>query len=194
MCSFSPAGIEQAGTPWSDGVPGLTQRLIQPGRSFTYKWKATQYGSYWYHAHERGQIDDGLYGPLLIHPSKAEPKPFSQISNDPATVQALEKAADKPRQLVVSDFQHLTSSKRWDITVASNVELACYDSILFNGKGQVHCPSREKINAETDDTQKQSLSQANETQLTNKAYVFFCLLPAYISRLWITLTDIIRCF
>ncbi|EJT69552.1 laccase-1 [Gaeumannomyces tritici R3-111a-1] len=60
-------GITQIGTPWSDGVPGLTQRYIQPGKSFTHKWKADQYGSYWYHAHSRGQIDDGLYGPILIN-------------------------------------------------------------------------------------------------------------------------------
>ncbi|KAL8300899.1 hypothetical protein RB597_009376 [Gaeumannomyces tritici] len=60
-------GITQIGTPWSDGVPGLTQRYIQPGKSFTYKWKADQYESYWYHAHSRGQIDDGLYGPILIN-------------------------------------------------------------------------------------------------------------------------------
>ena len=38
----------QAGTPWSDGVPGLSQKPIAPGGSFLYKWTATQYGTYWY--------------------------------------------------------------------------------------------------------------------------------------------------
>ncbi|KAJ5146427.1 Multicopper oxidase type 2 [Penicillium bovifimosum] len=34
-------GIEQLNTPWSDGVPGLTQKPIQPGHSWTYRWTAT---------------------------------------------------------------------------------------------------------------------------------------------------------
>jgi FtsP/CotA-like multicopper oxidase with cupredoxin domain len=59
-------GIEQHGTPWADGVPGLTQKPIQPGHSWTYRWKATQYGTYWYHAHARGEMMDGLYGPIWI--------------------------------------------------------------------------------------------------------------------------------
>lgn len=59
-------GIEQRGTPWSDGVPGLTQKPIQPGHSWTYRWKATQYGTYWYHAHAQSEIMDGLYGPIWI--------------------------------------------------------------------------------------------------------------------------------
>jgi FtsP/CotA-like multicopper oxidase with cupredoxin domain len=41
-------GIEQLNTPWSDGVPGLSQRPIQPGESFVYRWNANQYGTYWY--------------------------------------------------------------------------------------------------------------------------------------------------
>ena len=64
--SFHFHGIEQQGTPWSDGVPGLTQKPIQPGRTWTYRWKATQYGTYWYHSHGRSEMMDGLYGPIWI--------------------------------------------------------------------------------------------------------------------------------
>lgn len=49
-----------------DGVPGLTQTGIPPGESFVYKWTATQYGTYWYHGHYRGQLEDGLYGAINI--------------------------------------------------------------------------------------------------------------------------------
>lgn len=59
-------GIEQKNTPWSDGVPGLNQKPIQPGHSWTYRWTATQYGTYWYHAHGMSEIMDGLYGPISI--------------------------------------------------------------------------------------------------------------------------------
>ncbi|CAI7638973.1 unnamed protein product [Penicillium discolor] len=40
-------GIEQQGTSWSDGVPGVSQRLITPGGRFVYKFTASQYGTYW---------------------------------------------------------------------------------------------------------------------------------------------------
>lgn len=38
----------QTDTPWSDGTPGVSQKPIPQGGSFTYKWTATQYGAYWY--------------------------------------------------------------------------------------------------------------------------------------------------
>ena len=47
----SSFNIRQLGTPWSDGVPGVSQRPIASGGSFTYKWTATQFGSYWYIHH-----------------------------------------------------------------------------------------------------------------------------------------------
>ena len=49
-----------------DGVPGVSQKAIQPGDTFTYKWTATQYGTYWYHGHVKGQLEDGLFGPIQI--------------------------------------------------------------------------------------------------------------------------------
>lgn len=56
----------QLNTPWSDGVPGLTQKPILPGGTFTYRWTATEYGTYWYHAHARSLMADGLYGAIWI--------------------------------------------------------------------------------------------------------------------------------
>lgn len=41
-------GNRQLHTPWADGVPGLTQWAIQPGESYTYRWHANDYGTYWY--------------------------------------------------------------------------------------------------------------------------------------------------
>ena len=54
------------GTPWSDGVPGLTQKPIEPGQSYVYRFKAYPPGTYWYHSHTRTTLLDGLYGPLHI--------------------------------------------------------------------------------------------------------------------------------
>ncbi|KAL4959704.1 oxidoreductase tpcJ [Aspergillus stella-maris] len=60
-------GIWQRGTNQYDGVPGITQCPIPPGQTFTYRFRATQYGTSWYHSHFSLQLADGLYGPLVIH-------------------------------------------------------------------------------------------------------------------------------
>ncbi|KIM84513.1 multicopper oxidase [Piloderma croceum F 1598] len=60
-------GMHQNGTAFMDGVPGVTQCPIQSGKSFTYHFTVTQYGTYWYHSHSSTQYTDGLFGPLIIH-------------------------------------------------------------------------------------------------------------------------------
>ncbi|MBW4710452.1 multicopper oxidase family protein [Roseobacter sp. YSTF-M11] len=51
-----------------DGVPGLTQPLVQPGDSFDYRFQAPDAGTFWYHSHNRSweQVAKGLYGPLIV--------------------------------------------------------------------------------------------------------------------------------
>ncbi|MFT9846079.1 multicopper oxidase domain-containing protein [Aneurinibacillus sp. REN35] len=51
-----------------DGVPGMSQNSIKPGESFTYRFKATVPGTYWYHSHKdsAAQVDKGLYGALIV--------------------------------------------------------------------------------------------------------------------------------
>ncbi|KAK2044692.1 multicopper oxidase [Colletotrichum somersetense] len=60
-------GIHQQGTGLMDGVSGITQCPIVPGGSFTYRWKASTYGSTWYHGHHALQYGGGLWGPLVIY-------------------------------------------------------------------------------------------------------------------------------
>lgn len=51
-----------------DGIPGVTQDAVVPGKTFTYEFKATIPGSYWYHSHQDSvnQLDKGLYGALIV--------------------------------------------------------------------------------------------------------------------------------
>jgi len=49
-----------------DGVPGLTQKAVAPGDSFSYRYVAPHPGTYWFHPHVGVQLDRGLYGPLII--------------------------------------------------------------------------------------------------------------------------------
>lgn len=52
-----------------DGVPGITQPLIQPGNAYTYLWTAVATGTHWYHTHTSGKDEGlGLYGTLEVVP------------------------------------------------------------------------------------------------------------------------------
>ena len=62
-------------TNGEDGVAGVTQDAVQPGDSYTYRFEATEPGTYWYHTHQRSSIGvvKGLYGTLVVHPARATP-------------------------------------------------------------------------------------------------------------------------
>ena len=51
-----------------DGVPGLTQDVVEADGAFEYDFVVPDAGTYWYHAHNRSmeQIARGLYGPLIV--------------------------------------------------------------------------------------------------------------------------------
>jgi FtsP/CotA-like multicopper oxidase with cupredoxin domain len=49
-----------------DGVPGVTQDLIQPGETFFYDFVADVPGTYLYHSHAGLQIDRGLVAPFIV--------------------------------------------------------------------------------------------------------------------------------
>jgi FtsP/CotA-like multicopper oxidase with cupredoxin domain len=53
-----------------DGVPGITQKGVTPGETFTYEFEARPAGTYIYHSHAGYQLDQGLYGALVIEPSR----------------------------------------------------------------------------------------------------------------------------
>lgn len=53
-----------------DGVPGLTQRDVAPGASFTYRFAVAHPGTYWFHPHSGLQLDRGLYAPLIVEDPK----------------------------------------------------------------------------------------------------------------------------
>ncbi|KAF8605705.1 laccase [Ceratobasidium sp. AG-I] len=147
-------GIEQVGTPWSDGVPGLTQYPIKPNQNFVYNFTLYQSGFHWYHSHYKMQLDDGLKGTIYIRPNPSKPKPFSQISNDTTVLKQLAAAESSPLMLNVYDYKHYSSDfwmSEWERT---DVEQLCIDNILTNGKGPVKCPDMALINSLASTTQK----------------------------------------
>ncbi|KAF4771096.1 hypothetical protein N7455_012028 [Penicillium solitum] len=60
-------GIRQNWTDGMDGVPSITQCPIAPGDSLTYRWRAVEYGTGWYHSHFYVQAWDGAFGGILIN-------------------------------------------------------------------------------------------------------------------------------
>ncbi|KAG5795135.1 hypothetical protein H9Q69_005826 [Fusarium xylarioides] len=170
-------GIEMLHTPWSDGVPGLTQVPIPPGTSFTYRWTATQHGSHWYHSHVGAQLGDGLYGPIIIHPHQNREKPFSLISQHPASIQAMENAERRTKPIMLSDLRHVTSFEAWDIATKANMELTCSDSILVNGKGSSRCRSLQEID-ELVTPEQRALLRASNMSMTDKG----CLPAEFMAR------------
>ena len=57
-----------------DGVAGVTQDAIPPGKSYVYRFVAKDAGTYWYHSHQvsHEQVQKGLYGVLIVQPTAAD--------------------------------------------------------------------------------------------------------------------------
>lgn len=113
-------GIVQGKSPWSDGVPGVTQRAIRPGASFRYQWTADEAGVYFYHAHERGQIMDGLYGAIVVTAPESVERPFHLIAGGRET-EAIIKAEREIQPLLVSDWTQFTFEDFYDVEETANV-------------------------------------------------------------------------
>ncbi|PRD22405.1 UNVERIFIED_CONTAM: copA [Trichonephila clavipes] len=82
-----------------DGVPGFNGfKGIKPNGSFEYRFKVRQNGTYWYHAHSKGQEQDGLYGALVIYPKGKQPV-------------AQHEKADRDYVVMLSDFHETDSDQ-----------------------------------------------------------------------------------
>ncbi|KAG8704056.1 hypothetical protein FRC08_002481 [Ceratobasidium sp. 394] len=156
-------GISQFGTPWSDGVPGLTQYPIKPGQNLVYNFTVNQSGHYWYHSHSKSQLDDGLKGTIYIRPNASRDRPFTQITNDPTALKQLLRAENNPLPFNAYDYRHYTSEyimSEWNRT---NIEQLCTDNILINGKGPVRCQNMSLL---------QSLANPLQLPVTKKGCIY----------------------
>lgn len=60
-------GIRQNQTNPQDGVASVTECPTVPGGTQTYTWRATQYGTTWWHSHIGVQAWDGVAGGIIIN-------------------------------------------------------------------------------------------------------------------------------
>jgi FtsP/CotA-like multicopper oxidase with cupredoxin domain len=64
-----------------DGVAGVTQNAVLPGESYTYRFRAEQVGTFWYHTHQVSseEVQRGLFGALVIEPSARPPGAVDRV-------------------------------------------------------------------------------------------------------------------
>lgn len=90
-------GMLQPGTPFYDGVPGVSQCGICVYCEETYKFQATPAGTHWYHSHSGVQYADGQLGALIIYPREdAELPEWEMMVEDEFIILASEWSAVDP--------------------------------------------------------------------------------------------------
>ena len=113
-----------------DGVPGLSFNGIDPGETFTYRFRVKQHGTYWYHSHSALQEQTGVYGPLVIDAKDPEPFKYDRdyvvmlsdwTDEDPRRILAkLKKQSNyyNFHQRTIADFFHDVRTQGWRATIA----------------------------------------------------------------------------
>ncbi|ODV77364.1 uncharacterized protein CANTADRAFT_97027 [Suhomyces tanzawaensis NRRL Y-17324] len=144
-------GILQKGTPWFDGVPGLSQYPILSGDTYTYHFQLKeQYGSAWYHSHYRGYSSDGILGPIYIRPSQLRARPYKLISDNDEDIQEIIKMERTPTNIIVDDYFKMPMDDTLLKMDQYGIDPLCIQSILVNGKGRVYCHSELELRNSTE--------------------------------------------
>jgi len=119
-------GLEQRGTPFYDGVAGVTQCPIPSGGVMQYNINtADQAGTTWYHAHYMAQYVDGFKGALVIRDPE---DPHQGLYDEEVIVQ-------------LSDWYHSDSGTLTQsyLSPTSQGNEPIPDSGLINGRGRYNC-------------------------------------------------------
>ncbi|KAF2002818.1 multicopper oxidase [Amniculicola lignicola CBS 123094] len=109
-------GIRQLNSCPHDGVPGITECPIAPGKTRQYKFRATQFGTSWYHSHWSAQYGDGVLGTMII--------------DGPATANYDEDLGTLP----LTDWTYKTAFELNERAQHSTTGPPTADNILVNGK------------------------------------------------------------
>lgn len=97
-----------------DGVTGLTQAPIPPGKTFTYEFTLKQHGTYMYHPHfdEMTQIAMGMMGFFIIHPKEPESPPVDRDFAIFGHEWSIPPGASTPDPMVMTEFNYFTFNGR----------------------------------------------------------------------------------
>lgn len=105
-----------------DGVPYVNTPPIHPGKSFTYQYKVTHPGTYWYHSHSGLQEQQGVYGSMIFYPEKETEK------YDEEQVIVLSDWTDEHPEQVLANIK-----KDPDYYALKKDSVQSWDKVLSNG-------------------------------------------------------------
>ncbi|CAG8766038.1 22053_t:CDS:2, partial [Dentiscutata erythropus] len=98
-------GLHMRNTPYSDGVPGITQCPIKPGKSFLYDFYANdESGTHWYHSHYKTQRMAGFYGLLIINETDTTYKDYVDH------IILISDLYHENEQILLDNYQYTTSN------------------------------------------------------------------------------------
>jgi FtsP/CotA-like multicopper oxidase with cupredoxin domain len=91
-----------------DGVGGLTQKPIEPGKTFKYEFTFDRAGTFMYHPHvdEMTQIALGMMGVIVVHPRAGEGRARDYVLM--AHEMKIAIGAARPDPMAMNDFNVLT--------------------------------------------------------------------------------------
>ncbi len=97
-----------------DGVSGLTQKPIPPGKTFKYEFTLRQAGTQMYHPHfdEMLQMGMGMMGMFVIHPRDGEDSPIDRDFSLMLSEWAIKPGTRKTDVTEMTDFNILTMNSR----------------------------------------------------------------------------------
>lgn len=154
-----------------DGVPWLTQKPIEPGTTYTYRFPIIQHGTHWYHSHSGLQEQIGMYGSFVMK-KKDDDKTFIKGIDDLPTVpiilsewtnlnpdninrmlhnandwSAIKKNATQSYAEAIREGHFKTKlTNEWKRMLAMDVSDVYYDKILINGN---HTTDLKKVDGKT---------------------------------------------
>ncbi|OWF42004.1 Laccase-4 [Mizuhopecten yessoensis] len=129
-------GLPQHETPWMDGVAFITQCPILPGQKFTYRFRATPAGTFWYHSHIGAQRSMGLNGALIIREKIA-----LEVDEHILTIQDWNHDIDSDMAHMKMNYGNYRNGSKVDNT--KSIEGASFSmfhmqSGLINGRGRYY--------------------------------------------------------
>ena len=119
-----------------DGAAFITQCPILPRQSFTYRFKADQSGTYWYHAHIGNQRNDGIYGMLILHAFVPHIPYFNVFIQEWIHRDATAIAAEDPTTSYPGPGNGFTLSPPYFTDDGNLFVLEQFESGLINGRGR----------------------------------------------------------
>ncbi|MDO9225970.1 MAG: copper oxidase [Pseudomonadota bacterium] len=113
-----------------DGVGGLNQPQIKPGKTFVYEFNMTKSGTFMYHPHadEMVQMAMGMMGMLIVHP------------NDPEFMRV-----DRDFVFMLNAFDIEPGAATPMINTMLNFNLWCWNSRVFPGIDPLVCRTGDRV-------------------------------------------------